>query len=74
MKFRPTKASSCHEGARVRLFLRDKGCLDLCTHKLLGEAKELDSPCVIELFSGMESEALFAIESEWKSISRAVSH
>jgi len=44
---------------------------------LPGEFFELDSPCVIELFEGMESEAknaLFAIESEWKSISRAVSH
>lgn len=44
-----------------------EGMLDLCTNKLWGEFFELDSPCVIELFSGMESEAknaLFAIESE----------
>lgn len=37
--------------------MRNKGCLDLCTNKLLGEFFELDSPCVIELFSGIESEA-----------------
>lgn len=41
----------------------NKGCLDLCTNKLWGEFFELDSPCVIELFSGLKDAGRIALDS-----------